>query len=57
MANHTGRTARLTAMASYLEQEFPGRVKAEKANEFMISHEGIHHQIVLDPVFIKPLVI
>ena len=53
MSNHTSRTARFKAMASYLEQEFPGGVKAAKNNEFMISHKGIDHHIVLDPKFLK----
>jgi len=41
------------AVASYLEGEFPGHVKAAKGNEFRISHEGIHHRVVLDPMFLK----
>jgi len=53
MSKPTSRTARLTAMASYLEQEFPGRVKAAQDNEFMISHKGIDHRVVLDPKFLK----
>ena len=53
MSKHTRRTACLTAMAVYLEQEFPGRVKAAKDNEFMISHQGIDHHVVLDPMFFK----
>lgn len=53
MSNHTSRTACLMAVASYLEEEFPGHVKAAKDNEFRISHEGIHHHIILDPTFLK----
>ena len=53
MSNHTSRTARLMAVASYLEGDFPGHVKAAKGNEFRISHEGIHHRVVLDPMFLK----
>lgn len=53
MSNHTSRTARLTAVAAYLEEEFPGHVKAAKDNEFRISHEGMHHHVVLDPMFLK----
>jgi hypothetical protein len=53
MSNHTSRTACLMAVASYLEEEFPGHVQAAKDNEFRISHEGMHHHIVLDPMFLK----
>lgn len=53
MSNQTSRTACFKAMASYLEQEFPGRVQAAKDNEFMISNKGIDHHVVLDPLFFK----
>jgi len=53
MSNRPRRTTRLTAVASYLEQEFPGHVDAAKDNEFMISHQGINHHVVLDPSFLK----
>jgi hypothetical protein len=53
MLNRTGRTARLTAVAAYFEEEFPGHVKAVKDNEFRISNEGMHHHVVLDPMFLK----
>ncbi len=35
MPNHPSTTARLTAVESYLEEEFPGRVEAAKENVFM----------------------
>jgi len=40
-------------VASYLEQEFPGRVEASLDNGFMISHHGMQHHVVLDPTFLK----
>jgi hypothetical protein len=53
MSNRPSRVVGLTAVASYLEQEFPGHVKASKDDGFMISHEGLDHQVVLDPSFLK----
>jgi hypothetical protein len=53
MSNRPSRMVCLTAVASYLEQEFPGHVKAAKDNGFMISHEGLDHHVVLDPSFLK----
>jgi hypothetical protein len=53
MPNRTGWTAQLTALASYLEEEFPGYVAEAKGEGFMISYEGIHHHVVLDPTFLK----
>lgn len=53
MSNRTGKAARLTSVASYLEQEFPGHVEAAQNNGFMISHEGMQHHVVLDPTFLK----
>jgi hypothetical protein len=53
MSNRRYRTARLTAVASYLEQEFPGHVAEANRHEFMISHDGRHHQVVLDPTLLK----
>lgn len=45
--------ARLTAVASYFEAEFPGHVEAVKDNVFTISHHGLRHQVVLEPAFLK----
>lgn len=53
MSNRMNRTARLTAVASYLEQEFPGHIAETNRHEFLISHAGMHHQVVLDPIFLK----
>lgn len=53
MLNHTRWPACLTALAAYLEAEFPGHVKVARDNEFRISHEGTHHHVVLDPTFLK----
>lgn len=53
MSTRPNRIARLTAVASYLEQEFPGHVAAAKDNGFVISHGGMHHRVVLDPTFLK----
>jgi hypothetical protein len=53
MSNHTSRTNRLTAVAAYLEEEFPGHVKVATDNEFRISLEGIDHHVVLDAMFLK----
>ncbi len=46
-------TARLAAVVSYLEEEFPGHVEEVKENKFIISHHGIRHHVVLDPTFLK----
>jgi len=53
MSNRTSKAARLTAVADYLEEEFPGHVNTANANEFRISHQGMHHHVVLDPMFLK----
>jgi hypothetical protein len=53
MTQHPSRTTRLKAVASYLEQEFPGHVEAATENDFMISHQGMQHHVVLDPTFLK----
>lgn len=52
MPNHPSTTARLTAVQSYLEEEFPGRVEEAKDHLFIISHDGIRHHIVLQPSFL-----
>ena len=52
MPNHPRTTARLTAVQSYLEEEFPGRVEEAKDNLFIISHDGIRHHVVLQPSFV-----
>ena len=53
MPNHPSTTARLTAVESYLEEEFPGHVEEAKENVFIISHHGIRHHVVLEPTFVK----
>ncbi len=53
MPNHPSRTVRLTAVESYLEEEFPGHVEEAKENVFIISHHGIRHHVVLEPTFLK----
>jgi hypothetical protein len=52
MPNHPSTTACLTAVQSYLEEEFPGRVKEAQDNLFIISHDGIRHHVVLQPSFV-----
>ncbi len=46
-------TARLEAVRSYLESEFPEQVEGELDNVITVSHESIHHQIVLQPAFLQ----
>ena len=53
MPNHPSTTARLTAVQSYLEDEFPGHVEAARENVIVVSHDGIRHQVVLEPTFLK----
>jgi hypothetical protein len=53
MSNRPSKTVGLTAVASYLEQEFPGQIKVGTDNGFVICHEGIYHHVVLDPTFLK----
>ncbi len=53
MPNHPSTTAHLTAVESYLEEEFPGRVEAAKENVFIISHHAIRHHVVLEPTFLQ----
>jgi hypothetical protein len=38
---------------SYLEEEFPGQVEEAQGNEFIISHDGIRHRVVLQPAFLQ----
>jgi hypothetical protein len=52
MPNHPNTTAHLTAVQSYLEEEFPGRVEGAQGNRFIISHDGIRHHVVLQPSFV-----
>lgn len=52
MPNHPSTTARLTAVQSYLEEEFPGCVEEAKDNLFIVSHDGIRHHVVLQPSFL-----
>ncbi len=54
MANSQRATARLAAVASFLEEEFPGRVEeAAEDNIFIISYRGVLHHVVLEPTFMK----
>jgi hypothetical protein len=53
MSNHPSRTAHLTAVESYLEEEFPGHVEETEDNVYIISHQGISHRVVLEPTFLK----
>ncbi len=53
MPNHPSTTARLTAVESYLEEEFHGHVEEAKENVVIISHHGIRHYVVLEPTFLK----
>ena len=52
MPNNAQTTARLTAVQSYLEEEFPGHVEAAKKNVLVVSHDGVHHHVVLQPSFL-----
>jgi hypothetical protein len=52
MPNHPSTTARLTAVQSYLEEEFPGRVEEARKHVIVVSHEGIRHHVVLQPSFV-----
>ena len=52
MPNHPSTTARLTAVQSYLEEEFPGHVEEARANVIVVSHDGIRHHVVLQPTFL-----
>ena len=54
MANPPSTTARLQAVESYLEAEFPGGVEAAIENVIAVSHGGIRHHIVLQPAFLQP---
>jgi len=53
MSNHPSQTARLTAVESYLEEEFPGHVEEVKDNVYIISYHGISHHVVFEPTFLK----
>ena len=53
MPNHPSTTAPLTAVQSYLEDEFPGRVEEVKENVIAVSHDGIRHHVVLESTFLK----
>lgn len=52
MPRHPSTTARITAVQSYLEEEFPGRVQEAKENVIVVSHDGIRHHVVLQPTFL-----
>jgi len=52
MAKHPNTTARLTAVQSYLEEAFPGRVEAAVENVIVVSHDGVQHHVVLQPTFL-----
>ena len=53
MPNHPRTTACLTAVQSYLEEEFPGCVEGLKGNLFIISLDSIRHHVVLQPSFVQ----
>ena len=52
MLNHPSTTARLTAVQSYLAEEFPGCVEAARKNVIVVSHGDIRHHVVLQPSFV-----
>lgn len=52
MSRQPSTTARLTAVQSYLEEEFPGHVEAARENVIVVSHDGIRHHVVLQPTFL-----
>lgn len=53
MPNRQSTTTCLTAVQSYLEEEFPGRVEEAKDNLFVISLDGIRHHVILQPSFLR----
>lgn len=53
MAIHSQTTTCLKAAQSYLEAEFPGQVEAASETEITVSRDGVRHQIVLQPEFLK----
>ena len=53
MPNHPSTTARLTAVESYLEEEFPGHVEAAEEHVLIISHHDLRHHVVLEPTFLQ----
>jgi hypothetical protein len=52
MPTYLTTAARLTAVQSYLEEAFPGRVEAARENVIVVSHEGLRHHVVLQPSFL-----
>jgi len=52
MPNPPSTTTRLTAVQSYLEEEFPGCVEAAGKNVIVVSHNHIRHHVVLQPSFV-----
>jgi hypothetical protein len=53
MANHPRAAARLQAVQSYLEAEFPGCVEAAIENVIAVSQKGIRHHVVFQPTFLQ----
>ena len=53
MATHSRTTARLKAVQSYLEAEFPGPVEAAIENVITVSHDDIRHHVVFQPAFLQ----
>ncbi len=53
MPNPPSTTACLTAVQSYLEEEFPGCVEAARENVIGVSLDGICHHVVLQPTFLN----
>ena len=53
MTNRPRPTACLKALQSYLEKEFPTQIEATGENMITVSHEGIRHDIILQPDFLK----
>lgn len=52
MPNPPSTTAHITAVQSYLEEEFPGCVEAARKHVIAVSHDGIRHHVVLQPSFL-----
>jgi hypothetical protein len=52
MPAHPSTTARITAVQSYLEEEFPGCVEVAQKHVIVVFHDGIRHHVVLQPSFV-----
>ena len=49
MHTHQAADARVSAVQTYLEQEFPGRVDKATEDSFEVLHGPVRHQVVIHP--------